>query len=97
MRTRRRFCKSGKRARKKSRKKRGGRNTRKKKYFQRKGGVMRRRRKHFMVGGGYYNTGGVGAQSVLALRSGSDFSKGFIAGYQSCNPPSHFMGYSPPI
>ena len=91
----RRRTKKCKIARRKSRKKRGGRSTRK--HRRRKGSIMRRRRRHFMVGGGHYTTGGAGAQALSGWGRKSDFSKGFIAGYQSCIPGVHFQGYTHPI
>jgi len=50
-----------------------------------------------MVGGGHYTTGGAGAQALSGWGRKSDFSKGFIAGYQSCIPGVHFQGYTHPI
>ena len=68
--------------------------------IMRKNSIMRRRRRHYQFGGGYYNTGGAGAQSLAGIGSvggGSNFAKGFIAGYQSCVPGVHWQGYTHPI
>ena len=64
---------------------------------------MRHRRRHFMIGGGHYNTGGAGAQALSGMGSGGgggapgSFAKGFIAGYSSCVPGAHFIGYTHPV
>jgi hypothetical protein len=46
-------------------------------------------------GGGHYTTGGAGVQQIPI--KGNNFPSGFIAGYSSCVPPSHFIGYTHPV
>ena len=64
---------------------------------------MRRRRRHFQFGGGHYNTGGAGVQALAGIGSGGGcgatglFANGFIAGFSSCVPGAHFVGYTHPI
>ena len=76
------------RRRRKTRRKKGGR------IFQRKQSIMRRRRKHIMIGGGHYAIGGAGVQHIPMA---GNFSSGFAAGYSSCVPQQHFIGYTHPI
>ena len=66
--------------------------------FQRKESIMRRRRNHIMIGGGgHYTTGGAAVQMFGSPIGSNNFSSGFAAGYSSCVPQQHFIGYTHPI